>query len=53
MSISDKTWGYLKDKTFDLIYNALANDKAYMKDTNRKKMSEKLNYKYIQILKSN
>jgi 1-acyl-sn-glycerol-3-phosphate acyltransferase len=27
----------LKDKTFDLIYNDLANDKAYMKDTNRKK----------------
>lgn len=27
----------LKDKTFDLIYNDLANDKKYMKDTNRKK----------------
>jgi len=27
---------YLKDKTFDLIYNALANDEVYMKDTNRK-----------------
>jgi 1-acyl-sn-glycerol-3-phosphate acyltransferase len=27
----------LKDKTFNLIYNDLVNDKAYMKDTNRKK----------------
>ena len=29
--------GDLKDKIFDLIYNDLANDKKYMKDTNRKK----------------
>ena len=28
---------YLKDKTFDIIYNALADDEVYMKDTNRKK----------------
>lgn len=35
MSIDEM--GDLKDKTFNLIYNDLANDKAYMKDTNRKK----------------
>jgi len=27
----------LKEKTFDIIYNDLSNDKKYMKDTNRKK----------------
>jgi len=28
---------YLKDKTFDVIYNDLVNDKKYMNDTNRRK----------------
>jgi len=28
---------FLKDKTFDLIYSDLSNDKKYMKDTNRQK----------------
>jgi len=28
---------FLKDKTFDLIYNDLSNDEKYMKDTNRQK----------------